>query len=68
MKIARSAGLIGALASLESGIASPVQPSPSLERRGSDWGKYVTYRGHDFMDESLWDYWTRDDPTHGKVK
>lgn len=40
----------------------------TVDKRGTKWGKYVSYSGDKFMDESLWDYWTKDDPTHGKVK
>lgn len=59
-------------ANMTSWAATDVIPAAnatgSLDKRGTRWGKYKSYSGDAFMDESLWDYWTRDDPTHGKVK
>lgn len=49
-------------------VDATADASTSLDKRGTKWGKYVSYSGDKFMDESVWDYWTRDDPTHGKVK
>lgn len=40
----------------------------TFSKRGSNWGKYTSFAGDQFMDESLWYYWDHDDPTHGKVK
>lgn len=48
--------------------AGTASANASVDKRGTKWGKYVSYSGDKFMDESLWDYWTKDDPTHGKVK
>lgn len=51
-----------------SGMNATTAPALGISKRGSKWGKYATYAGDQFMDESLWEYWTADDPTHGKVK